>query len=141
MKLERFAGHHDAREALAPSIAGVTAIMLIESLILLILYRPRAQTANRRAPDDACRGKVLLISSRREPQGYGCFVQPSCCIQPVIICLVSGSGRQVLSGESSLEVMRSDRCNVSRLSSMTILTIAASNPPPPHASLAHPEKD
>src|SRR6516225_1389429 len=118
MKLERFAGHHDAREALAPSIAGVTAIMLIESLILLILYRPRAQTANRRAPGDACRGKVLLI-----------------------ICLVSGSGRQVLSGESSLEVMRSDRCNVSRLSSMTILTIAASNPPPPHASLAHPEKD
>src|SRR5262249_52328175 len=30
------------------------------------------------------------VSSRREPQGYGCFVQPSCRIQPVIICLVSG---------------------------------------------------
>jgi hypothetical protein len=38
MKIGRFAGHHDAREALALSIAGVTAIMLIESLILLILY-------------------------------------------------------------------------------------------------------
>ena len=38
MKIERFAGHHEAREALVLSIAGVTAIMLIESLILLILY-------------------------------------------------------------------------------------------------------
>jgi len=38
MKIGRFAVHHDAREALALSIAGVTAIMLIESLILLILY-------------------------------------------------------------------------------------------------------
>jgi hypothetical protein len=36
MKIERFAGHHEAREALVLSIAGVTAIMLIESLILLI---------------------------------------------------------------------------------------------------------
>ena len=38
MKVARFAGHHEAREALVLSIAGVTAIMLIESLILLILY-------------------------------------------------------------------------------------------------------
>jgi len=38
MKLERFAGHHEAREALVLSVASVTAIMLIESLILLILY-------------------------------------------------------------------------------------------------------
>ena len=38
MKIERFAGHHEAREALVLSVAGVTAIMLIESLILLILY-------------------------------------------------------------------------------------------------------
>jgi hypothetical protein len=39
MKIERFAGHHhEVREALVLSIAGVTAIMLIESLILLILY-------------------------------------------------------------------------------------------------------
>ena len=38
MKIERFADHHEAREALLLSVAGVTAIMLIESLILLILY-------------------------------------------------------------------------------------------------------
>jgi hypothetical protein len=38
MKIERFAGHHEAREALVLSVAGVTAIMLIESLILLILF-------------------------------------------------------------------------------------------------------
>jgi hypothetical protein len=39
MKIERFVGHrHEARNALALSVAGVTAIMLIESLILLILY-------------------------------------------------------------------------------------------------------
>ena len=38
MKIERFAGHHDVREALVLSVAGVIAIMLIESLILLILY-------------------------------------------------------------------------------------------------------
>jgi hypothetical protein len=38
MKTERFAGHHEAREALVLSVAGVTAIMLIESLVLLIWY-------------------------------------------------------------------------------------------------------
>jgi hypothetical protein len=38
MKIERFADHHEAREALVISIAGVTAIMLIANLILLILY-------------------------------------------------------------------------------------------------------
>jgi hypothetical protein len=38
MKIERLAGHHEAREALVLSVAGVTAIMLIESLVLLILY-------------------------------------------------------------------------------------------------------
>jgi hypothetical protein len=38
MKTERFAGHHEVREALVLSVAGVTAIMLIESLVLLILY-------------------------------------------------------------------------------------------------------
>jgi hypothetical protein len=38
MKAERFAGHHEAREALLLSVAGVTAVMLIESLVLLILY-------------------------------------------------------------------------------------------------------
>jgi hypothetical protein len=38
MKIERFAGHHEAKEALVLSVAGVTTIMLIESLILLILY-------------------------------------------------------------------------------------------------------
>ena len=35
MKIERFAGHNEAKEALVLSIAGVTAIMLIEILILL----------------------------------------------------------------------------------------------------------
>jgi hypothetical protein len=38
MKIELFAGHHQARDALLLSVAGVTAIMLIESLILLFLY-------------------------------------------------------------------------------------------------------
>ena len=38
VKIERFAGHHEAREALVLSVAGVTAIILIESLTLLILY-------------------------------------------------------------------------------------------------------
>jgi hypothetical protein len=38
MKIERFAGHHEAREAFVLSVAGVTTVMLIESLVLLILY-------------------------------------------------------------------------------------------------------
>jgi hypothetical protein len=38
MRIEPFADHHEAREALVLSIASVTAIMLIESLLLLILY-------------------------------------------------------------------------------------------------------
>jgi hypothetical protein len=38
MNIERFAGHHEAREALVLSVAGVTTILLVESLILLILY-------------------------------------------------------------------------------------------------------
>jgi hypothetical protein len=37
MKIERVAGHNQAREALLLSIAGVTAIALVASL-LLILY-------------------------------------------------------------------------------------------------------
>jgi hypothetical protein len=38
MKPERFAGHHEAREALVLSVASATAIMLTAYLILLILY-------------------------------------------------------------------------------------------------------
>jgi hypothetical protein len=38
MKIATFAGHHEERDALVLSVAGVTAIMLIESLVLLILY-------------------------------------------------------------------------------------------------------
>ncbi len=38
MRTERLADHHEARDALVLSVAGVTVIMLIESLILLILY-------------------------------------------------------------------------------------------------------
>jgi hypothetical protein len=38
IKTERVVGHHEAREALMLSIAGVTAIMLAANLILLILY-------------------------------------------------------------------------------------------------------
>jgi hypothetical protein len=38
MNTERLAGHHEAREALVLSVAGVTAIMLIANLILMILY-------------------------------------------------------------------------------------------------------
>jgi hypothetical protein len=38
MKIGRFAGHNEAREALMISVASVTAIMLTAYLILLILY-------------------------------------------------------------------------------------------------------
>jgi hypothetical protein len=38
MKIERIAGHNEAREALVLSVAGVTAIMLITNLLLLIFY-------------------------------------------------------------------------------------------------------
>jgi hypothetical protein len=38
MNIERFASHHEAGDALVLSVAGVTAIMLIESLILLVWY-------------------------------------------------------------------------------------------------------
>jgi len=38
MKTERFAGHHEAREALMLSVGGVTAIMLAANFILMILY-------------------------------------------------------------------------------------------------------
>jgi uncharacterized membrane protein YhdT len=38
MKTERLAAHHEAREALALSVASVTAIMLTAYLLLLILY-------------------------------------------------------------------------------------------------------
>jgi hypothetical protein len=35
---ERFAGQHEARQALALSVAGVMAITLVATLILLILH-------------------------------------------------------------------------------------------------------
>jgi hypothetical protein len=38
MKIEGFAGHHEAREALVLSAAGVTTIMLTAYFLLLILY-------------------------------------------------------------------------------------------------------
>jgi hypothetical protein len=38
MKIERFAGHHEAREALVLPVASVTAIMLTAYLLLLTLY-------------------------------------------------------------------------------------------------------
>ena len=38
MKIQPFAGQHEAKEALVLSVTGVTVIVLIESLILLILY-------------------------------------------------------------------------------------------------------
>jgi hypothetical protein len=38
MKIERFAGHQEAKEALVLSVAGVTAIMLTAYLLLMILY-------------------------------------------------------------------------------------------------------
>jgi hypothetical protein len=38
MKIERFVGYNEAREALVLSVAGVTAIMLTAYLLLLILY-------------------------------------------------------------------------------------------------------
>jgi hypothetical protein len=38
MKIERFVGYNEAREALVLSVAGVTAIMLTAYLFLLILY-------------------------------------------------------------------------------------------------------
>jgi hypothetical protein len=38
MKTERSEGHHEAAKALALSVAGVMAIMLIWNLVMLLLY-------------------------------------------------------------------------------------------------------
>jgi hypothetical protein len=38
MKIERLAGHHEARDALVLAVAGVTSIMLIANLILMIWH-------------------------------------------------------------------------------------------------------
>jgi hypothetical protein len=38
MKPERFAGHHEAMEALVLSVAGVIAVLLIASLMLLLIH-------------------------------------------------------------------------------------------------------
>jgi hypothetical protein len=54
MKIERFAGHNEAREALMISVASVTAIMLTAYLILLILYWPLTQTAKDEWPGRLC---------------------------------------------------------------------------------------
>jgi len=37
MKPERFAGHHEAMEALVLSVAGVMAVLVIASLMLLLI--------------------------------------------------------------------------------------------------------
>ena len=37
MKRERFAGHHEAMETLVLSVAGVMAVLLIASLMLLLI--------------------------------------------------------------------------------------------------------
>jgi hypothetical protein len=50
MKIERFAGHHEAREALVLSIAGVAAIMLVASLILMSLADRAKERGSRRVP-------------------------------------------------------------------------------------------
>jgi hypothetical protein len=44
MKIERFAGHREARQARVLSIAGVTAIMLIANLILMTLIEAPSPT-------------------------------------------------------------------------------------------------
>jgi hypothetical protein len=38
MKPERFAGHHEAMEALVLSVAGVIAVLVIATLMLLLLH-------------------------------------------------------------------------------------------------------
>jgi hypothetical protein len=38
MKRERFAGHHEAMEALVLSVAGVMAVLVIASLMLLLIH-------------------------------------------------------------------------------------------------------
>jgi hypothetical protein len=38
MKPERFAGHHEAMEALVLSVAGVMAVLVIATLMLLLLH-------------------------------------------------------------------------------------------------------
>jgi hypothetical protein len=44
MKIELFAGHREARQALVLSVAGVTAIMLIANLILMAAIEPQSPT-------------------------------------------------------------------------------------------------
>jgi hypothetical protein len=48
MKTENFVGHHEARQALALSVAGVMAIILITNFILLILYWALLKQQSRR---------------------------------------------------------------------------------------------
>jgi hypothetical protein len=62
MKIERIAGHNEAREALVLSVAGVTAIMLITNLLLLIFYWDRLlkQRASSRQLGDV-RGNALDV--------------------------------------------------------------------------------
>ena len=48
MNIERFVSHHEARDALVLSVAGVTAIMLIESLILLVCIERSLKQQSRR---------------------------------------------------------------------------------------------
>jgi hypothetical protein len=38
MRTLRFEGNHEARQALALSVAGVMAIMLVWNLVMLLLY-------------------------------------------------------------------------------------------------------
>ena len=75
MKIERFAGHHEARDALVLSVAGVTAIMLIESLILrnLVLIAPLAQTAK----PSAIRSQRLCLRPPYVPLSWAAIVRTS----------------------------------------------------------------
>jgi hypothetical protein len=49
MKIERFVGYNEAREALVLSVAGVTAIMLIANLILMAGIDQRIATGKKKA--------------------------------------------------------------------------------------------
>ncbi|MGA8693310.1 MAG: hypothetical protein WB689_05595 [Xanthobacteraceae bacterium] len=81
-----FAGHHEAREALVVSVAGVTAIMLIANLILITLYRrlrcsqsrkrknrqkkrgSRGVPASLEVEESSCRNADILVGNPTDSQ-------------------------------------------------------------------------
>jgi hypothetical protein len=64
--IERFFGHHEAREALVLSITGVTAIMLTANLLLLILHETASTKQQSRQRYAARRLRLVFPSLKTD---------------------------------------------------------------------------